>query len=151
MNNSAKLEQKSSDPDPYSEPELVTSIKTCVENISKIHSEIYHIKIESNAKIRELEGIVTKLKRLAFDMILRKVVDSGLVYGICKHKNPQSYNGTEAFIKWCNNCSRGLNIHYCQDENENFYFTCDEARVINNVARQYGVEGSINTATKVRD
>jgi len=61
------------------------------------------------------------------------------------------WESSALFAGICNKCNIGVNRHDCHIEGEKYYFSCDEARVINNVARQYDVEGSITTATSVRD
>ena len=133
----------------------------------------YLTQFEQNTEtIRQLTQENKTLQRKAFDSIVRKVIDSGMVYLQCNHKHvtlldkraqnprklvPEShldqYSDLEysIFYAQCNNCMLGVNRHDCSVEGETYYFTCDEARVINNLARQYGILGSIQTATKVRD
>lgn len=124
--------------------------------------------VQNRETIQRLTAENMVLERQALDMTIRKVIDSGLVFMGCSHKNITKYDKLSKeqksnlkkrikdyldheFEYVCLSCGIGLNEHTCSVENEKYYFSCDEARVINNVARQYGINGHIETATRVRD
>ena len=111
-------------------------------------------------KAGELEQDRYKCLKAAFDMVVRKVIDSGLVYKNCRHKcvkgNDEkgdfARNGKlEAFMYKCLECNEGVNRHDCHIEGETYYMTCNEARVVNIAATNYGLVGEIQTATRFRD
>src|SRR6185503_17686915 len=86
--------------------------------------------------------------KAAFDMVVRKVIDSGLVYKNCRHTcvkgNDQKgdfarHGKLEAFTYKCLECNEGVNRHDCHIEGETYYMTCNEARVVNTAAQNYGL------------
>lgn len=134
---------------------------------------------ELNDEERELKQQNDKLHKSLFDSIVRKVIDAGFVHMKCRHRNVKVNKNREQdeldrmrreaemrlwttggrtpslergiFYGQCQECGVGINKHDCSIEGETYYFTCDEARVINNVARQHGISGSIHTATQIQD
>ena len=111
-------------------------------------------------KADELEEDRRKCLKAAFDMTVRKVIDSGLVYKQCNHKYVEKNNGKGVFDRGgrlasftykCNQCNQGVNRHDCHIEGETYYMTCNEARVVNMAATNYGLQGEIATATRFRD
>ena len=107
-------------------------------------------------KANQLYAEQQQCLKAAFDMVVRKVIDSGLVYKECNHKHIEKTKGSKeiefpSFQYKCNQCNQGVNRHDCHIEGESYYMTCNEARVVNTVASNYGLQGSIRTATRFRD
>ena len=112
-------------------------------------------------KAKGLREDAAQCEKAAFDMIVRKVIDSGLVYKNCSHKevkkvkhDPDRFlTRSEGIFQYhCEQCGLGVNRHDCHIEGETYYMTCDEARVVNMAARTHGImNGSIKTATSFRD
>lgn len=111
-------------------------------------------------KANELVVESEQCRKAAFDMVVRKVIDSGLIYKKCNHKYVQENDGKgdfkeygklQSFMYRCNQCMEGVNRHDCHIEGESYYMTCNEARVVNMAATNYGLDGEIRTATRFRD
>ena len=111
-------------------------------------------------KAGELAEDRYKCLKAAFDMVVRKVIDSGLVYKKCRHTNVEKNDGKGEFKEYgrlasftykCLQCNEGVNRHDCHIEGETYYMTCNEARVVNMAATNYGLDGEIRTATRFRD
>jgi len=111
-------------------------------------------------KAEQLKLESFQCEKAAFDMTVRKVIDSGLIYKNCSHRDTVQNNGKGDFEEYgrlvsfmykCNECKQGVNRHDCHIEGEVYYMTCNEARIVNVAAANYGLKGSINTATRFRD
>jgi len=130
----------------------------------------YLTKLRDNIKIiNRLEKENKELARYAFNSVVRKSIDTNIVHINCPHRNvrkisegesyrltselgqdPHRETSYSVFRIQCKDCGAGVN-DYLSTDSEEYYFTCDEARVVNNLARQYNIQGSIHTATRVRD
>ena len=111
-------------------------------------------------KAKQLKDDAWKCEKAAFDMTVREVIDSGLIYKQCRHNNVKKNDGKgvfeifgklESFMYQCQQCEQGVNIHECHIEGEVYYMTCNEARIVNMAATNYGLDGSITTATRFQD
>src|SRR6188508_3049689 len=76
-------------------------------------------------KAKQLREESLQCEKAAFDMTVRKVIDSGLIYKNCNHKYIEKNDGKGQFSTYgrlasfqyrCNQCLQGVNRHDCHIE-----------------------------------